>query len=110
MADARLEQVRVLGGERDRLADILLRVVTQIMVADESPVRSPGQGSTQQEVGDRGLPRSTGADQRNPLTRIQPEAQAVDRQLLVPRIPHPHILEGHRERPRWERYRRGGDR
>ena len=88
----------VLAGDRDHAPDVVLAVLANILSGHRHPA-ALGIEEPQQQVCDRRLAGAARTEQRDPLARLEPEADAVDRGALLTRIPRRHTFERHRERP-----------
>ena len=72
--------MRVLSCHRDRAAHVLLTVLTEIMTA-ERHVAMRRVEEAEQQVGDRRLARATWTNQRDPFTRLERQAEAIEDKL-----------------------------
>ncbi len=84
--------MRVLAGDGDRAADVLLAVVTKVFLAErDAPML--GVEEAKQQVHDRGLARPAGTQERNPSPGFQPQADTVEGRSLLGPIARAYVLE-----------------
>ena len=69
--------MRLLPGDRDRAAHVILAVVAQVATGERHPPLL-GVEEAQQQVGDGRLAGAARTDQRDPLARLEPEADVVE--------------------------------
>ena len=82
--------MRLLAGDRDRAADIREGVVAKVALRERHASRF-GIEEAQQQVGDGGLPGSAGADERDALTRREPQADAIQGGIGLARVAGAHV-------------------
>ena len=90
----------VLAGDRDRPPDVVLAVVAQVAPGQRHPAEL-GVEEAQQQVDDGRLAGAARTDERDPLSRFEPEADAVDGRTRLARVAGAYVLERNRERPPW---------
>ena len=89
--------MRVLAGDGDRPADVLLAVAAQIL-SGEGDAPPLGIDEAQQEPDDRRLPGAASSEQHDSRARIEPEAEVVQRGPFVRPVPRSHVFEHDGER------------
>ena len=86
------EQVRLLAGERERAAHVLLPVLAHVAAGDRhAPLL--GVEEPEEEARDRGLAGAARPDERDPLPRLEPEVDAAQRRRGAVRVARRHALE-----------------
>ena len=91
--------MRVLAGDGDRPAEVVLPVVAQVSLAerDAPPL---GVEEAEEQIHHGRLARSTGPQQRDPAPGFEAEAEAVQHEWLLRRVTSTHVVERHHERRR----------
>ena len=90
--------MRVLAGDRNGAPDVRLAVVAKAPSGERHPSLLRIEEAKQQ-ICDSGLPGAAGPHERNPLSRLEPQAHAVERRASLARVPRAHPLELDHERP-----------
>ena len=91
-ADRRVEDVRVLAGERERAPDVVLPELADVAAAERDAALL-GIEEAQQQVRDRRLAGAARPDERDPPSRLEPEVEAAQRRRLARRVAGGHALE-----------------
>ena len=93
LADRRVEDVRLLPGERERAPDVLLAQLARRRGPPIVDAARLGIEEAQEEVRDGRLPRAARPDERDPPARLEPQVDAVQSARLVRRVASGHALE-----------------
>jgi len=99
--------MRILAGDGDQAADILLPEVAEIAAADRdaAPVRIE---EAQEQVGDGRLPGSALPDEREPAAGAEGQAGAVQHGRPARLVGHADVFDADRGRVGRGRFRLGG--
>ena len=89
--------MRVLAGDGDHAAHVLLAVVAQVL-AGERHAPALRVEEAQQQADDRRLAGAARAEERDAPARLEAQAEAVERGPLVGGVAGAHVLERDRER------------
>ena len=76
LADRRVEHVRLLAGEREGAADVLLPVLAHVAAGDRDAALLRVE-EAQQEVRDRRLAGAARPDERDPRAGLEPQVEAA---------------------------------
>ena len=106
VANGRREEVRVLAGDGDRRAHVLLAVGAQVVSRERHPAML-GIEEAQQQVRDRRLARPARPHERDPPARVEPQGEAVERRRLAGRVAGADVFERDWQRASRERERVG---